>query len=106
MQIRVGSSAKCMDVDVNNVENPVEDSDDTCIILIQFFGSYYVLEVLHGKVACVINTREVLHAKVACARNTREVLHARVACRMNELHVACKDIPLLLRGSVEVCNKK
>ena len=23
-----------------------------------------------------------------------------------ELHVACKDNPLLLRGSVEVCNKK
>ena len=58
-----------------------EEFDDRCIILIQLFGGY--------------SASEVLHVEVTCARNTREVLHA-----------ACKDIPFLLRGSVEVCNKK
>ena len=42
-QIEVGSSAECMDVDVNNAESPVDmcsriqqskDFDDRCIILI------------------------------------------------------------------------
>ena len=55
-QIRVGSSAECMDADVSNAESPVdmcswiqqpEDSDDRCIILIQLFGGYLVSERLH-----------------------------------------------------------
>ena len=58
VQIRVGSSAECMDADVSGVESLVdmcnriqqsEGSYEKCIILIHFFGGYSISEVLHAE---------------------------------------------------------
>ena len=68
----------------------VEDFDDICIILIEFFGAYSVLEELQSR--CM-----ELHGACKGCRLQGECM---------ELHVACKDNPFLLRGSVEDCNKK
>ena len=54
--------------------------DDRCIILIQFFGGYWVSEVLNSKVACARNTREVLHERTTLDK-----------CFMQELHVRMQE---------------
>ena len=77
---------------VQLVPAEVKDFDDICIILIQFFGGYLISEMLHAKVA-----RHMHGVSLRMQRLQGECM---------ELHVTCKEIPFLLRGSVEVCNNK
>ena len=70
----------------------VEDFDDRCIRLIELFGAYSVSKMLHAKGAWR------MHGVAWCLQ--------RLQGECMELHVACKDSPFLLRGSVEDCNKK
>ena len=98
-QISVGSSAECMDADVNNTKSPVdmgsryqqsEEFDDRCIILIQLFGGYSISKVLHVRTTLEKCCMQELHVQTTLEKCCMQEMHVRTTLEkrcMQELYV-------------------